>query len=803
MERLRSTGLVHSINSFTISISSSLSFTPSTLWQAYYPSLYVGARILQILMMRLGNVHWMVPRNTNTLFTGRRDILEKLDRSLGPHCDSSHTGEQQKRFVIIGDGGIGKSEVCLKFVNDHRNNFWGIFWIDASSEATAKQAFLDVGKRCGTNAGSFEQVKTWLANIPHSWLLIIDNADNPKFDYAAIFPSGNRGNIILTTRNPHCRDHATVGSEDLDHLSFQDALSLFLKSAGMTEIVHGDNPKAGENVVQALGLHTLAIIQAGAYIKLRFCSLEEYPTILKQQEERLMKFHQEQAQSVYGSVFATFEVSATHLKESAQDQSTAEALNLLHILGFLHLQDIPESMFTRAREDVIAIHEHINRVGPLDEIHQLSQRQTSRLPNFMMQENDTAMDSFLWRLRKALDLLESYSLIKITISGESLSFSMHPLVHTWTRIRHDLVIQETGWKAAGCIIALSMHGSEYNVFLEKLRSHVVAYLNYLSSESLVTMTDLEICQTHYKVSWLLVHLNEGPKCRSLLDMLETSEAWAGARARSDLQVQVLTASCFDEEGRPHEAVELLEQLMCMGHADAPEVQQVLTMAYVHSNQHQKAIVLLEQIVGSEGSTERVEAGDSLWVKFQLGLAYVPDGQFEKAVRLLEQIVQIDAETMEPADRSRLACEYSLGSAYLGTDQFEKAAKILEHVLEIQRTVLDVTDRMLLVVQFQLASAYIGMGSGFYEKAAELLELVVERGGRTLGCNDYIRLASQYNLAFVYSGMESGHYEKAAELLEKVIENQEKTSAPDRPTLLESRQLLETVQKRIEPEEDAE
>ena len=62
----------------------------------------------------------MVPRNANPLFTGRKDILERLDRSLGPQSNSLDVAEHQRRFVIYGDGGIGKSDVCLKFADDHR-----------------------------------------------------------------------------------------------------------------------------------------------------------------------------------------------------------------------------------------------------------------------------------------------------------------------------------------------------------------------------------------------------------------------------------------------------------------------------------------------------------------------------------------------------------------------------------------------------------------------------------------------------------------------------------------------------------
>lgn len=62
----------------------------------------------------------MVPKNTNTLFTGREDILVKLGNSLAAQTQSLQMSEHQMRFVIIGNGGFGKSEVCLKFANEHR-----------------------------------------------------------------------------------------------------------------------------------------------------------------------------------------------------------------------------------------------------------------------------------------------------------------------------------------------------------------------------------------------------------------------------------------------------------------------------------------------------------------------------------------------------------------------------------------------------------------------------------------------------------------------------------------------------------
>jgi hypothetical protein len=60
-------------------------------------------------------MHWIVPRLINPFYTGRRDVLDKLRQQL---C-GTETGEQ-KRVVIWGIGGCGKSEVCLKFADENR-----------------------------------------------------------------------------------------------------------------------------------------------------------------------------------------------------------------------------------------------------------------------------------------------------------------------------------------------------------------------------------------------------------------------------------------------------------------------------------------------------------------------------------------------------------------------------------------------------------------------------------------------------------------------------------------------------------
>jgi len=63
----------------------------------------------------------MVSRRVNTLFTGRKEALENLQRSLCPSQSLITQTGTSKIFVIHGMGGAGKSEVALKFAYDNRS----------------------------------------------------------------------------------------------------------------------------------------------------------------------------------------------------------------------------------------------------------------------------------------------------------------------------------------------------------------------------------------------------------------------------------------------------------------------------------------------------------------------------------------------------------------------------------------------------------------------------------------------------------------------------------------------------------
>ncbi|TVY71302.1 Protein SERAC1, partial [Lachnellula suecica] len=182
---------------------------------------------------RLGNVHWMVPRSTNTLFTGRDKLLLRIQKAI--YCDPTSPPDKQKRFVITGMGGQGKSEICLKVASQMQKEFWGVFWVNVDKEATAESEFIAIAKRLGYSAERVPEALEVLASSKQTWLLILDNADNPNFDYQVYFPSGTNGAVMMTSRVAECKRYSPDANEALEGLQEEDSKELLRKAAGIPQ----------------------------------------------------------------------------------------------------------------------------------------------------------------------------------------------------------------------------------------------------------------------------------------------------------------------------------------------------------------------------------------------------------------------------------------------------------------------------------------------------------------------------------------------------------------------------------------
>lgn len=64
-----------------------------------------------------------------------------------------------------------------------------VFWIDASSEESAKRGLTEVMKSVEkAKEMSYENAKLWFNDSGNPWLLILDTVDNPTIDYPVYLP---------------------------------------------------------------------------------------------------------------------------------------------------------------------------------------------------------------------------------------------------------------------------------------------------------------------------------------------------------------------------------------------------------------------------------------------------------------------------------------------------------------------------------------------------------------------------------------------------------------------------------------
>jgi hypothetical protein len=120
------------------------------------------------------------------------------------------------------------------------------------------------------------------------------------------------------------------------NLRDEDAISLLLKASVIDASERENLEPAAREVTEVLNWHALALMHAGAYIRERRCSLEEYPDRFKEEREELLQFRYDSLKSPYGAVYTTFEVSAEVL-DSLGDEG-AGALRIASISSICTLR---------------------------------------------------------------------------------------------------------------------------------------------------------------------------------------------------------------------------------------------------------------------------------------------------------------------------------------------------------------------------------------------------------------------------------------------------------------------------------
>ncbi|CZR53779.1 uncharacterized protein PAC_03660 [Phialocephala subalpina] len=620
------------------------------------------------VLTRPRSEYFLVPDTVNPHFTGRLELCGRLEVCLLP----SFLARFQQRFILYGLGGSGKTQMLLKFANVHRQKYWGVFFIDASSKERANQSFLDIARACNVKE-TVEDVKKWLSTKSH-WLLLIDNVDDPAIDVSNFFPHGTTGSIIITTRNPDLQKYATVGSSKVGEMTPEDAILLLRKVAAIDNTAHPGESKSALGVVEALEYLALAIIQAGAVIRQGICTLDSFCELYTKHKRELLESGRPNSDKDYHySVFTTWDISVRQIELMPGDHPKL-ALDLLRTFSFMNFSDIQESMFERARQ----LDDYPFDTGILR-------------GSILVQVMPSGWDPIIWR--KALAVLFAFSLITVEPSNR---LSMHPLVHEWSRVRMTPDEQVQAWKTATVILAMSAPIGLTATTQKQRRAlipHVDAIMAYGINRFHQSGPDLKEL-SFAGVTFMAIY-NEDWQYDKVLNFrkadLKSKESILHPQDLYCLDLKLAIADNMVSSDQFKECMELsqaiLEDLAGSGaHERILFTKTRICRCHLGLGEYQKALDACDKIVVEFQNLPIGNEENMLIVRAVMAKAHTCLGNFEEGLRLAKSVFETSREIYGELYSFTAYMAAALATTYECSKQFGKAWALHKQTLALTREI---------------------------------------------------------------------------------------------------------------------
>ncbi|CAG2195420.1 unnamed protein product [Mytilus edulis] len=299
-----------------------------------------------------GKVYFYPPDRIK-FFVGRRRELKALQANFIKNKDSQYAQ------VVCGLGGCGKTTVAIEYAWQFQNFYpGGIFWMSAESneilETSVSNLAIDVNTTANTARETLLRTLKWIATLHTQWLLIIDNADIDELSFymkelfIGTWKRNTCGHILITSRREpkEVEESFQIDQDDclyLDVLSPEEGLE-FLKTRTGINSEH-ENEIILELSTELDGL-PLALEQAGAYIKAKQCSFEQYMGKFTKQRQKLLNAMRIKTSQITQkerlAVKTTWQLNIDYIQKASEEEGIgASAVKIMEIASFLSPDDIP------------------------------------------------------------------------------------------------------------------------------------------------------------------------------------------------------------------------------------------------------------------------------------------------------------------------------------------------------------------------------------------------------------------------------------------------------------------------------
>ncbi|KAJ7245374.1 hypothetical protein B0H12DRAFT_1187588 [Mycena haematopus] len=655
------------------------------------------------------------------IFHGRHTILNTMHQFFGQDT------KKQKIYVLYRLGGAGKTQIALKFIKEW-THFTAQLLVDASTTETIETGLKNIAT-AKQSGNSLQDALNWLVSNQEDWLLFFDNADDPEINLNQFFPKCNHGNILITSRNPNLRVYGTHSRvSDMEEL---DAVALLLKSA--CQEMSAPNKLLALDIcnLKVLWYLPLGIVQAGAFIA-ESGTLDTYLDLFSKNRTKLLKKKPNQTHDDYAwAVYTTWEMSFNKLSRPAA--------MLLQLCSFIHGDDITENIFSRAANYAR------NHTSP-DEVQYKLKGSQKVKSKFMKALSLHKWDSLAFL--KLTNELRAYSLINFDV--ERKSFSIHPLVHTWSQTTLNNL--ESYQLCMNAVLGMSIDEiQDQDMQLASLRllAHVDSLMHNIS----------EAASKFYK-QYAYIYYYAGQYTRAVqleIIIMKEKQKLLGDDHLDTLSAMHSLAVIYDNLGRFEEAeklqvvvLEKRRKLLGDDHLDTLHAMHSLAVTYSSLGRFVEAEKL--KVVVLEKRKKLLGDGhlDTLRAMENLAITYDKLGRFEEAEKLKVAVLEKRRKLLGDGHLDTLHTMHSLAVTYSSLRRFVEAEKLKVVVLEKRKKLLGDGHLDTLRAMENLAITYDNLGR--FEEAEKLQVVVLEKQRKLLGDDHLGTLHTMHSLAVTYSSL---------------------------------------------------
>ena len=295
------------------------------------------------------------PRQLN--FTGRTEDLQKIQQSILQH---------NKKTILSGLGGIGKTSLALEFAHLNSGEFpGGVFWITADTEndeailrTSISELSLQINISITDSVQQTQIVTNYFRNIEENVLLVVDNLDTIPTSTSIVnqlvngaWINDSKVSLLITTRIE--RPLMTNSFQDssiicLDTFNVEDAV-IFLCRRSNRKIDEIDS----HNLAFELGYLPLALDQAAVYLKAsKNVKVATYLARIKGKKEQFRKKATNPTSKVDESrlsVKTTWQMNIEAIKRNPEFHL---AETIMFIFSFLSPQGIPREILNKGFPEI-------------------------------------------------------------------------------------------------------------------------------------------------------------------------------------------------------------------------------------------------------------------------------------------------------------------------------------------------------------------------------------------------------------------------------------------------------------------